>query len=224
MSDILNRIFHEMFPFVRYLRSRSAIMKELNSFAPGRLPQEGPILDAVRAYCSAKPADLEEALIAQQARAIAVDEKTFRHAGSIATILAVASAATTAVAQLLSSPSWKVAVTMSTLMAIIYVMIGGLIGISAARTLPGYGTGIRFRIEQDTEIPARKPYVLAEALACQERMNNIRVARNEAAFMSIRNGLIFIGIAICAVLLGAQFASKVDGLELKVWPASLQLI
>lgn len=222
MSDFFYRILHEMFPFVRYLRAYSAIMKELASFVSGCIPQEGPTLNAIRAYCSAKPSDLEEALAAQQARAIALDEKTFRHAASIATVLTVASAATTAVAQLLTNPFWKMIVTASTLLAIIYVMVGGLLGIAAARTLPGYGMGIRFRLEQDTEAVAMKPYVLAEAVACQERMNNIRVARNEAAFMSIRNGLLFIGIAICALLLGAQFSSKVDGLELKVWPASFQ--
>jgi hypothetical protein len=198
-------------------------MKELDSFATGGHPLEGPTLNAVRDYCSAKPSDLEEALLAQQARAITLDEKTFRHAGSIATALTVASAATTAVAQLLLSPFWKMVVTVSTFPAIFYVMAGGLLGIAAARTLPGYGTGIRFKIEQAAEALARKPYVLAEALACQERMNNIRVARNEAAFMSIRNGLLLIGVAICAVLLGALFATKVDTFERKIWPAAFHL-
>jgi hypothetical protein len=220
VRNLFYRILHEMFPFVRYLRAHSAIMKELASFAPGRHPLEGPTLSAVRAYCGAKPLDLEEALIAQQTRATALDEKTFRHAASVATALTVASAATTAVAQLLSSPFWKMVVTVPTFLAIVYVMAGGMLGIAAARTLPGYGTGIRFRIEQDTEAPDRKPYVLAEALACQERMNNIRVARNEAAFMSIRNGFFCIVVAVCALLIGVQFAAKDNGIERKIWPAS----
>jgi hypothetical protein len=45
-----------------------------------------------------------------------------------------------------------------------------------------------------------------EALACQEGMNLIRAARNEAAFMSIRNGFIFVVLAISVVLLGATLS------------------
>jgi hypothetical protein len=223
MCSFLHRAVEQIFPFVEYLRAYSRITTELKSFAPGNRPVDGPAFSAVRAYCSAKPSDLEEALAAEHVRAAALDEKTFKHAGSMATALAVASAATTAVAQLLTSPAWKVIVTALTVPAIFYVMIGGFIGIAAAaRTLPGYGTGVVFRLEQDAEPEFRKPYVLAEALACQERMNNIRVARNEAAFMCIRNGFLFVGLAVCAVLLGALFANKFETIEPKIWSAAVQ--
>jgi hypothetical protein len=219
---MLSVIVEQVFPFVPYLQAHSAIMAELATFRPGGRPAEGPTLASIRSYCTAKPSDLEQALIAQQARSVALDEKTFKHAGSIATALAVASAATTAIAQSLSSPFWKAVVVSFTLPAIIYVMIGGFIGIAAAaRTLPGYGTGIAFRIEQDAEPKAKKPYVIAEALACQERMNNIRVVRNEAAFLCIRNGFFFVGLAVCAVLLGTLFGAKPETVEPKIWPAAI---
>jgi hypothetical protein len=205
-----------------YLRLHSKIMRELALPLSGRQPPEGPTLDAIRAYCSAEPSDLEQALAAEHARAVTLDEKTFKHAASVATALAVASAATTAVAQLLSGPIWKLVVIAFTFPAIAYVMAGGLLGFATARTFPTFGIGMRFKIEQNNEKPAMKPYTLAEALACQERINLIRVARNEAAFMSIRNGFICIVFAICAVLLGVQFANKVDGIERKIWPASFQ--
>lgn len=221
MLSAVNRTFHEILPFFRYLRMRSAIRKELESFAPGCRPSQGPTLAAIHTYCTAKPSDLEEALASQQARAIALDEKTFKHASSIATALTVASAATTAVSQLLSTPAWKLTVVGLTVPAIAYVSIGGLLGIAAARTLQVYGTGIAFKLEQQAEAQVMKPYVLAEALACQERMNHIRVARNEAAFMSIRNGFICMVLAICVVLVGAQFSNKPDAISPKIWPAGL---
>lgn len=225
MCSFFDRIIEQVLPFIPYLRAYSQITDELRSFAPRRDPVEGPTLAAIRAYCSAKPPDLEAALTAQLARAVTLDEKTFKHAGSIATALAVASAATTAVAQLLSNPMWKIIVTALTFPAIAYVMIGGFIGIAAAaRTLPGYGTGLVFRLEQDAEPTARKPYVLAEALACQERMNNIRVARNEAAFMCIRNGFLFVGLAVSAVLLGALFTNKAETIEPKIWAAAVHCL
>jgi hypothetical protein len=222
VRGLFSRVFHEFFPFVTYLGQCSKIMRELAVPMSGRQPPEGPTLDAIRAYCGAEPSDLEQALAAEHTRAIALDEKTFKHTASIATALAVASAATTAVAQLLSGPTWKLVVIAFTFPAVAYVMAGGLLGFATARTLPTFGIGMRFKIEQNNEKPAMKPYVLAEALACQERINLIRVARNEAAFMAIRNGFICIVIAICAVLLGVQFANKVDGIELKIWPASFQ--
>jgi hypothetical protein len=148
--------------------------------------------------------------------------KTFKHAASIATALAVASAATTAVAQLLTSPDWKFAVFACTIPAIVYVTVGGLLGFGATRTLVTFGVGIRFTIAQNSESLAMKPLVLVEALACQEGMNLIRAARNEAAFMSIRNGFIFVVLAISVVLLGATLATKTEPVERKIWPASFQ--
>jgi hypothetical protein len=84
-----------------------------------------------------------------------------KHAASIATALAVASAATTAVAQLLTSPDWKFAVVACTIPAIVYVTVGGLLGFGATRTLATFGVGIRFTIAQNSESLAMKPLVPA---------------------------------------------------------------
>src|SRR5258708_10738006 len=222
MLAFLSPILQEMFPFVAYLHFRSRKMRELVPYIHGQPFREGPVLDAIRVYSHAEPSDLKEALLAEQTRGIALDEKTFKHAASIATARAVASAATTAVAQLLTSPDWKFAVAACTIPAIVYVTVGGLLGFGATRTLATFGVGIRFTIAQNSESLAMKPLVLVEALACQEGMNLIPAARNEAAFMSIRNGFIFVILAISVVLLGATLATNTEPVERKILPASCQ--
>lgn len=214
----LRRILHELFPFVCYLRLHAAIINELNQFITGALPT-GQTLSAIRTYSSAPSADLEEALAAEQKRAVALDEKTFKHAASIATALTLASAATTAVAQLLSELIWKLTATAFAAPAIFYIMAGGLLGFAAARTLPMFGIGMRFKTDINNEDCAMKPFKLAQALACQERINQLRVARNETAFMSIRNGFLCLIAALLIVLIGVQFSGKADVIERKVWPA-----
>ncbi len=220
MLGFLRDVFEQIFPFIKYLRFRSRKMHELDPHIRGLPFRKGPVLDAIRTFSHAEPADLKEALLAEQSRGVALDEKTFRHSASIATALTVASAATTAVAQLLTGPNWKLGIVACTVPAIMYVMIGGLLGFGAARALPTFGVGIRFTIAQNCESLAMSPLVLAEALACQEGMNLIRAARNEAAFMSMRNGFFFVGLAISLVLLGVNFSTKSDSIEPKIWPAS----
>lgn len=219
MLAFLIRVFQQIVPFVTYLRFRSRKMRELEPYILEQPFRDGPVLDAIRIYSHAEPSDLKEALLAEQSRGVALDEKTFKHAASIATALTVASAATTAVAQLLTGPAWKSAVVACTIPAIMYVIIGGLLSFGAARTLPTFGVGMRFKVAQNSESQAMKPLILAEALACQEGMNLIRAARNEAAFMSMRNGFLFVVLAISVVLLGVNFANKTEPVERKVWPA-----
>jgi hypothetical protein len=216
----LRRIFEELFPFATYLRLRLRVLDELATVTSGSLP-DGPILVAIRAYSGAAPADLEEGLASEQKRGAALDEKTFKYAASIATALTIASAATTAVAQLLPNSGWKIAVVAFTIPSIVYVTAGGLLGFSATRTLPMFGTGMGFAIENKNASPAMKPAVIARALACQERVNLVRVARNEAAFMTIRNGFLCIVAALSMALYGAMQPTSKDGvIEGKVWHAT----
>jgi hypothetical protein len=221
-KNAFDRVLHELFPFVAYLKLRRSIRKELDSFAIKALPEDGPTLAAVRRYAVATPENIKEELVIQQKRAADLDDKTFKYATSIATALTIAAAATTAVAQLLSNSILKLAVVMVGVPAIGYVMAGGLLGIAAARTMGGYGTGLEFRLAQDGERPAMRPLVLAVALACQERVNIAKSARNEAAFMCIRNGFILTTIAICVILAGSRSQDKSDTIERKTWNVQLE--
>ena len=68
--------------------------------------------------------------------------------------------------------------------------------ICALRTLPSYGYGTRFLLDQSVD----PPQILADALARQETMNVVRHLRNEAAYQAMRNGLLFLfaGIMVFA--------------------------
>lgn len=220
LIQFIRRSFQELCPFVDYLSLHSTILSELTIFSAGALPA-GRTLESIQLYANALSADLEDALAAEQNRAAALDEKTFKHAASIATALTLATAATTAVAQLLSEAAWKLAAMAFALPAIVYIIAGGLLGFAAARTLPMFGTGMSFKAELGNADAVMRPFVLARALACQERINQLRVARNETAFMSIRNGFLCLAVAVSVVLLGVQFSQKGDTLERKIWPALL---
>jgi hypothetical protein len=221
MSALFNWLLEQGLPFVRYLRFRSLKLRELEPYVRDQPPKAGAVLDAIRLYAHAEEGDLREALLAEQSRGLALDEKTFRHSASIATALTVASAATTAVAQLLTSSGWKLAALACTAPAIFYVMIGGLLGYGATRTLQMFGIGMGFTMARNSAGPVMKPYVLAEALACQEAMNLIRGVRNEAAFLSMRNGFFFVALAVLVVLLGVTFATKDDRIEPKIWRTTI---
>ncbi|MBB5053605.1 hypothetical protein HNQ36_003605 [Afipia massiliensis] len=219
VTALAKRIFEELFPFITYLRLRSKVLGEVAEFSIGSMP-DGPILIAVRIYASAAPTDLEDGLISEQKRGVTLDEKTFRHAASIATALTIASAATAAVAQMLPGTEWKIAVVVFTIPSIFYITAGGLLGLAAARTLTMFGTGMRFTLDSKNASPSMKPIVIAHALACQERVNLVRVARNEVAFMLIRNGFLCIVAALSIALCGAMYANKDDAVERKVWCAA----
>ena len=60
--------------------------------------------------------------------------------------------------------------------------------LGALRTFPTYGYGTQFLLQQRENTET----VLADALARQETMNNIRHLRNETAYAALRNGLLFL--------------------------------
>lgn len=73
-----------------------------------------------------------------------------------------------------------------------YVLSAGFVALGALRTLPSYGYGTRFLLQQEDNAPS----TVADALARQELMNNIRHLRNETAYQALRNGLILLFVAI----------------------------
>ena len=73
-----------------------------------------------------------------------------------------------------------------------YRAMAGLVALGALRTAPRYGYGTQFLLEQDRPMNE----ILAESLARQEIVNIVRHLRNEAAFQSLRNGLLLFIIVI----------------------------
>ena len=80
-------------------------------------------------------------------------------------------------------------------LTVMFVAVAILIVVDALRTLPrfGYGTEVMLLV--------RRSDTLADWLARQETMNSVRQLRNEAAYQTIRNGLVcFFGTVIVSGL------------------------
>ena len=87
-------------------------------------------------------------------------------------------------------------------LGLFYVLAAGFVALGALRTLPSYGYGTQFMLQQQGNTQT----ILADALARQETMNIIRHLGNETAYQALRNGLLllFVGILIFAATLTYQ--------------------
>jgi hypothetical protein len=70
---------------------------------------------------------------------------------------------------------------------------------ASLRTLPTFGYGTGFKIDSKTADAPAEVYV--DALLRQEKANQIRQVRNEAAFQALRNGFFLFGIVLILYLL-----------------------
>ncbi|HEV2899548.1 MAG TPA: hypothetical protein VGX71_17285 [Pseudaminobacter sp.] len=88
-------------------------------------------------------------------------------------------------------------------MALFYVLSSGFVALGAVRTLPSFGYGTQFLLQ----LQAGAPNAIADALARQELMNNIRHLRNETAYQALRNGLIllFAALLLFATMLAYEY-------------------
>jgi len=91
----------------------------------------------------------------------------------------------------------RVLMMISFTVTLIFVSIAILIVVDALRTLPtfGYGTEHMLRVRSSNS--------LADSLARQETMNSVRQMRNEAAYQTIRNGIVafFVTVIVSALAL-----------------------
>ena len=88
-------------------------------------------------------------------------------------------------------------------LGLFYSIMADLVALGALRTAPRHGYGTSLFLKQDT---LRKK-ILAESLARQEIINLVPQLRNEAAFQSLRNGLLLFVVVIVmfAVTLAHRF-------------------
>lgn len=219
IQNLVSRILQEIFPFPAYWRLRWNIAKKLqwDSLSVDKSAPDA-LISTVADYKKLSVKGLEDGLEGEHKRALALDEKTFKHAASIATALTLTSAVSAATSQLISNVYFAFAVFVLSILSAFYVVAGGLLGFGAARTLRTYGVGTRHRLALEGARQSAKANLLAECLARQEQVNLIRVARNEVAFMSIRNGLILLVFAVAVLMFGLLKTSRSsDELDGKVW-------
>ena len=137
---------------------------------------------------------LNQRLKEERQRASAIDEKTFRLTLSLSVGLTVLGLMVAFLTEIVTFAALQTMLTVMIGVGLIYVLAAGLVAISALRTFPSYGYGSQFHLQQQDNTQR----VLADALARQETMNNIRHLRNETAYQALRNGLLllFAGIIV----------------------------
>ena len=87
----------------------------------------------------------------------------------------------------------------SILISAIYVLIAGFLAMAAFRTLPSFGYGTEFLVGLKQSAEPKQIYL--DCLVRQERANQIRQIRNEAAFQALRNGFIIFALVLIVYLL-----------------------
>lgn len=202
------RFLEEIFPFVSYLvfsrRQRRRI--KLNEIL-----NEKEYVN----YNSISEDKIEERLKEEHQRASAIDEKTSKLTLSFSIALTFVGAAMVFLKYFLFSVvmQTKFSALMNFLIffGLSYCIIAGLVALGALRTAPlhGYGTSLLLK-----QAESRKR-MLAESLARQEIVNLVRHSRNEAAFQSLRNGLLSF-IVVIVMFVGTSVYQLLSALSLRI--------
>ena len=179
----IKRIFEEAFPFWIYVKNVS--------YLKNRRDREDILREhSYTEYETLSLDRLERRLGEERQRGTALDEKTFKLTLSLSiglTILGVVTA-------FHADGMWSSGVSVVFAIGILFLFGAGFLALGALRTAPtyGYGTGFLLRARANGKV------ILADQLARQETMNQIRHLRNETSYQALRNGflLIFAGIML----------------------------
>lgn len=190
-----SRIAEELFPFAHYFVRKKRL---------GRRSESEDILNEQQfaGYSALSAQQLTQRLDEERQRASAMDEKTFKLTLSLSVGLTVLGSTAAFLVKAVSSAAVQTTLTVIIGLGLFYVLAAGFVALGALRTFPSYGYGTQFLLQQQ----GNAQNVLADALARQETMNNIRHLRNETAYQALRNGLflLFVGILIFAAMLAYQ--------------------
>jgi hypothetical protein len=147
---------------------------------------------------------LRERILEERDRAKSLDEKTSHMTLAFTLALAVVGAAAALVKGLTPSAS-IVLINIGIIISAIYILLGGCLALAGLRTLPqfGYGTGFRIAVKEASDLR----HVYVDHLLRQEKANQLRQIRNEAAFQSLRNGFVVFVVVLIIYLLAFRAGS-----------------
>jgi hypothetical protein len=150
--------------------------------------------DTLANYRELAVSDLEKSILEEHERSKLLDEKTFKMTLSLALGLTILGSVTAVLLRNVGESTIATLMRFGLALSIFYIFVGGSIALSSLRTLPtfGYGTGLKIDVKR-----ANAPVeVYIDALLRQEKANQIRQVRNEAAFQALRNGFVLFGIVL----------------------------
>ncbi|MGH2544293.1 MAG: hypothetical protein ACRDIB_15980 [Ardenticatenaceae bacterium] len=191
----LSRTVEELFPFPHYIARKRRQRRRCEST---------DILNdvAFAGYDTLSPAQLTDRLKEERERAAGMDDKTFKLTLSLSVGLTVLGSTASFLVKAISSATVQTTLTIVVMLGVFYVLAAGSVALGALRTIPFYGYGTQLLLQPQ----GKTQKVLADALARQEIINNIRHLRNETAYQALRNGLLllFAGFLTFAVTLAYQ--------------------
>lgn len=199
--SILGRIFEETFPVLSFLRYKSKLLKSQQ--------KTNEIVEKSKCYVEIDNTSLKNRISEEHARAVKIDEKTYKFTLGLSVSLTVLAAASGAFAKYLPKNEYSSLISVACGVSAIYMLLAGMTALGSLKTLPTYGYGSHHRLKEKSE---GKKY-LAVALYSQEKMNIIRHLRNEAAYQSLRNG--FLVLLLALVISVSTFATNIKGIDIK---------
>jgi hypothetical protein len=191
----LSRIAEELFPFAHYLVHRRGQRRRYES--------DGILNDpAFSGYSCLSVEQLTDRLKEERQRASAMDDKTFKLTLSLSVGMTILGSTAAFLLEAISSAAMQTTLAITIGLGLFYILAAGFVALGALRTYPSYGFGTQFLLQQQ----GNTQKVLADALARQETINNVRHLRNETAYQALRNGLflLFAAILIFAATLAYQ--------------------
>ena len=202
-TKCISCIIEELFPFVHYLVRKQRKKKLSNS---ENILEQGQFDD----YSKLSTEKLERRLCEEHRRASEMDEKTFKLTLSFSVGLTVLALIAAPLTRVIISVQIKGIFIVPMHVGLLFVLAAGIVALGGMRTLPKYGYGTEFMLDQKEKVSNA---LLADALARQETINIIRHLRNEVAYQSLRNGtlLIFAGFIIFVVTLFYQTLNAFHG-------------
>ena len=186
---IFSSILEEVFPFVFFNLRKNKKLNEASNF------DNVEHREVVEKYADLPHKEVCERLNEEHERGKTIDEKTVKFTVTISLATAMLGTAGSVILKSVSSPELVLVISLLLACSVFYTFSGGLLALGALKTLPTYGYGSTFRIKKNKD-----DAVALSALVSQEKVNNTRHLRNEAAYQCLRNGFILL---LCALTIYA---------------------
>lgn len=177
-----------LLPFITYVIYK----RELRAKMLGENPPAPP--DTLTVYRKLTAEELKNQIFEEHERARMLDDKTSKMTLSLGLGLAILGSVAAVLLKELGTSGIAVFMVWVLAVSVIFILIGGFIALTSLRTMPTYGYGTEFKVKAKTADPSVEVYV--DALLRQEKANQIRQVRNEAAIQTLQIGFVLFVIVL----------------------------
>lgn len=181
----LKGILRVLFPFIYLYRLEKRKLTDATNYM-----SEGQAF-----FYELDKATVDSRLKEEHSRSKQIDDKTSKFNLGLSLCLTIIGVAATTIAKLLPDHELKPIIIAFLSISSLYMLIGGLVSLSAFKLMPTYGYGSRYEY-----LKASNERVEGiKALIGQENVNLIKQVRNEVAYQCLRNGFVMLFIALAII-------------------------